>query len=86
VILSNLKDEEAAARFYPRLARRAAFVWAVVGAGLALAGPPSVVRLLPIPAATALAVLGFRPSERYAIWAVDGALVAGALMSLLLGD
>ncbi|HXK21742.1 MAG TPA: hypothetical protein VMS55_03595 [Myxococcota bacterium] len=84
VILSNLKDEEAAAKFYPRLARRAAFVWALVGAALALSGPPSVARLAPIPAATALAVLGFRRSERYAIWAVDGALAAGAGLSLLL--
>jgi hypothetical protein len=84
VILSNLKDREAAAKFYPRLARRAAFVWGVVGAALALAGPPSVARLAPLPAATALAVLGFRHSERYAVWGTDGALLAGALASLLL--
>lgn len=85
VILSNLKDHEAAAKLYPRLARRAAFVWAVVGTALALAGPPSVARLAPLPATMALAVLGFRRSERYAVWGTDGALLAGASLSLLAG-
>jgi hypothetical protein len=85
VILSNLKDQEAAAKLYPRLARRAAFVWSVVGAALALAGPPSVARLAPLPATMALAVLGFRRSERYAVWGTDGALLAGSALSLLAG-
>jgi hypothetical protein len=85
VILSNLKDLEGAAAFVgPRMARRAAFFWSLVGTGLALAGPDAVVRLAPIPAATFAAVLGFRRSERYAVWAVDGSLLAGALLSLLL--
>jgi hypothetical protein len=84
VILSNLKDAEAAAAYFgPRVARRAALVWSGVGLGLALAGPAPVARLAPIPAATLCAVLGFRRSERYAVWAVDGALAAGAALSLL---
>lgn len=84
VILSNLKDREGAAAFFgPRMARRAAFFWSLVGTGLALVGPAPVARLAPIPVATFAAVLGFRRSERYAIWAVDGALLAGALLSLL---
>jgi hypothetical protein len=84
VILSNLKDHEAAVRIFgPRIARRAALCWSGVGVAIALAGPASVVRLAPIPVATLLAVLGFRRSERYAAWAVDGALLAGALVSLL---
>ncbi|HEX5067299.1 MAG TPA: hypothetical protein VFY49_14355 [Myxococcota bacterium] len=84
VILSNLKDlEGAAALVGPRMARRAAFFWSAVGAGLALAGPEAVARLAPIPLATFAAVLGFRRSERYAVWAVDGSLCAGALLALL---
>jgi hypothetical protein len=30
----------------------------------------------------AVAVLGFRPSERYAAWCVDGALVLGGALAL----
>jgi hypothetical protein len=85
VILSNLKDQEAAAAYYPRLARRAALLWSAVGVGIALAGPASVAKLAPIPAAMFVAVLGFRRSERYAVWGTDGALLAGALLSLWWG-
>ena len=84
VILSNLKDREGAAAFFgARMARRAAFFWSLAGTGLALAGPASVAVLAPIPALTFVAVLFFRPSERYAVWAVDGALLAGSVVSLL---
>jgi hypothetical protein len=84
VILSNLKDAEAAAAFFgPRIARRAALCWSLAGIGVALTGPPPVAALAPIPAATLCAVLGFRPSERYAVWGTDGALLLGAALSLL---
>jgi hypothetical protein len=66
------------------MARRAAVFWSLVGTGLALAGPATVAKLAPIPSATFAAVLGFRRSERYAVWAVDGALLGGALLCLLL--
>jgi hypothetical protein len=82
VILSNLKDREGAVAFFGRrVARRAALLWSAVGAAVALAGPAPVARLAPLPLAMAVAVLFFRPSERYAAWGVDGALLAGALLA-----
>jgi hypothetical protein len=85
VILSNLKDREAAVAFFgPRLARRAALFWSALGVGIALAAPAPVARLAPLPLATFASALGFRRSERYAVWGVDGALVAGAAVALAL--
>lgn len=84
VILSNLKDRESAVAFFgPRIARRAAILWSGVGCAVALAAPAPVARLLPLPLATLAAALGFRRSERYAVWAVDGALVLGGAAALL---
>jgi len=84
VILSNLKDREGAVAFFGRrVARRAALLWSAIGAAIALAGPAPVEALAPLPLAMAVAALSFRPSERYAVWGVDGALLAGALLSCL---
>jgi 4-hydroxybenzoate polyprenyltransferase len=84
VILSNLKDEEGAAAYFgARRARRVALAACAAAACIALAAPPGVVRLAPLPVAVAAAVLGFRPSERYAAWAIDGALALGAALTLL---
>jgi hypothetical protein len=84
VILSNLKDAEGAAAYFgARRARRVARAACGVALGLALVGPPRVSRLVPLPVAMAAAVLGFRSSERYAAWCVDGALVLGGLLALL---
>ncbi|HVP13992.1 MAG TPA: hypothetical protein VMS88_00530 [Terriglobales bacterium] len=83
VILSNLKDAEGAAAYFgARRARRVAFAACAAGTALALAGPGGVPRLVPLPVAMALAVIGFRPSERYAAWFVDGALALGGALAL----
>jgi 4-hydroxybenzoate polyprenyltransferase len=83
VILSNLKDREAAVAIVgPRLARRAAVLWSAVGTGLELASPVPIPHLAPLPLAMGIAALGFRRSERYAVWGVDGALLLGALIAL----
>jgi hypothetical protein len=85
VILSNLKDREAAVAYFgPRIARRAAVLWSAVGCAVALAAPVPAARLLPLPLAMLAAAIGFRRSERYAVWAVDGGLAAGAALSLAL--
>lgn len=86
VILSNLRDGEGAAG---RLGRRRALTLAgavlVPALALALWGPAAVRPLVCLPGAMALAVAFFRPGERYGLLAVDGALLAGALLSLGLG-
>jgi 4-hydroxybenzoate polyprenyltransferase len=85
VILSQLKDREGAvAIFGPRIARRGALLWSAVGTLVALGGPPPVARLAPLPLAMGVAVLGFRRSERYAVWGVDGVLLLGAIVALVL--
>lgn len=52
---------------------------ALGGAVVALAGPVELRPLVWIPLAELAAILGFRPSERYALLVLDGALFAGAL-------
>jgi hypothetical protein len=85
VILSNLKDAEGAAAYYgARRARRVALAACAAALALALAGPGEVRRFAGLPVLMALAVLGFRPSERYAAWVVDGALLLGAGIALVL--
>lgn len=85
VALSNLRDAEGLAGRHGR-ARTLGAASAIVASGLAAAllGPPSVRPLAALPAAMGLAVAGFRPSERYGGLVVDGALLAGAALSLLL--
>ncbi len=85
VVLSNLRDREGgAARLGPRRARALAAAVLVPAATLALAGPPPLAPLLALPLAMAAAVAGFRPTERYGAFAVDGALLLGALVALAL--
>ncbi len=87
VALSNLRDGEG---FAARLGRRRTFaVTAVVllgGFAGALLAPAPVRPLAALPLAMGVALLGFRPSERYGAGVVDGALLVGALVALLLGD
>lgn len=85
VVLSNLRDGEGAAgRLGGRRARALAAGLLVPAAAVAWAAGPGPRSLLPLPAAMALAVAGFRPGERYGLWAVDGALLAGAALALAL--
>lgn len=85
VILSNLKDAEGAAAYFGATrARRVALAACGFAAVLALLGPASVAGLTTLPAAMALAVLGYRRSESYAALGIDGALAAGAAIALLL--
>ncbi len=51
---------------------------------LATFSPPPARHLLWIPLLTAVALAAFRQSERYGLLVLDGALVAGATLSLLL--
>jgi 4-hydroxybenzoate polyprenyltransferase len=85
VIASNLRDREApAARFGARVPLRLARGLALAASGLALAAPAGVRSLAPVPLATLAALAGFRPTELYGFIAVDGALLAGALIALAL--
>jgi hypothetical protein len=84
VILSNLKDAEgAAAQFGAKRAWRVALAACAASAALALLGPPPVARLVALPIAMAVAVLGYRRSETYAALGIDGALAVGAGLALL---
>jgi 4-hydroxybenzoate polyprenyltransferase len=83
VALSNLRDGEGVAgRIGPRRALFAAGVAVLVGLGVALLSPAPVHTLAALPLALGAAVLGFRPSERYGAFVVDGALLAGAAVAL----
>jgi len=85
-IASNVRDDEAAAaRFGTRRVLRVAYASAAGAAALPLLGPEPVRPLAAIGLLTGLALLGFRPSERYGLGAVDGALVVGGLVALAFG-
>jgi hypothetical protein len=58
--------------------------FAALGVVLAIFAPAPVRPLGAIAVATGLALLGFRASERYVLGVLDGALLAGALVSLAL--
>lgn len=82
-VASSVRDEEAgAARYGPERSLRFARLFAAAGLVLCLGGGP-VARLGFVPGATLAALVAFRPGERYGLLVVDGALVAGAAMSLL---
>jgi hypothetical protein len=86
VIASNLRDREApaAVRFGARVPIRLARGLALAAAALAFLAPGGARSLAPIPLATLAALASFRPTELYGFIAVDGALLAGALLSLAL--
>jgi 4-hydroxybenzoate polyprenyltransferase len=82
-VASNVRDAEAAAaRFGPRRALGVARVFAAASALAALAAPAALRPLGLVGAATLVALLGFRSSERYGLGVVDGALLVGALAAL----
>jgi hypothetical protein len=79
-IASNIRDfEVAAARFGVRPALFVARLFAAAGSVLGMWAPPVVRPLLAVPLATLAVLVPFRPSERYGLVWVDGALLAGAL-------
>ena len=66
----------------PRLPLRIARALATLGIVLGALAPPPVRALAAVPAATLASLLRFRPSERYGLIVVDGALLAGALVAI----
>lgn len=85
-IASNVRDDEAAAaRFGTRPVLRVAYAAAGGAAVLPLLGPEPVRPLAAIGLLTGLALLGFRPSERYGLGVVDGALALGGLAAIAFG-
>ena len=84
LIASNVRDGDAAfeAGWAPRplaIARLAAYI----GLALPLLAPGDLACLVWIPALVALALAFYRPTEHYGQLAVDGALLVGALATLL---
>jgi hypothetical protein len=81
-VASNVRDGDvAAARFGPHRALSAARACALLGIAVAAAAPTPARSLMAVPAATLLALLLFRPEERYGLLIVDGALLAGAVVA-----
>jgi len=85
VLLYNLRDERGltvwlGGRRGTRLVCAACLVLALA---LALLGPTAVRPLAWLPIAMAACLVVYRPTERFAAWAVDGALLLGALLAAL---
>jgi hypothetical protein len=81
-IACDIRDREVAAVLLGE--QRALFVARACAAGgclLGLIAPTPARSLVALPLATLLVLLPFRPSERYGLVAVDGALLAGALVA-----
>jgi 4-hydroxybenzoate polyprenyltransferase len=83
VVASSLRDAEAGAARSPGLALGIARGLPVLGVCLALIAPAAVRALVWVPALLALVLLRRPGVERWGPLAVDGALGAGALLSLL---
>jgi len=84
-IASNLRDAEAgAARIGATRALAIARSVAVLGIATALLAPPEARGLAALPGAMLVVLLRFRPTERYGLFQVDGALLVGALLALVL--
>jgi 4-hydroxybenzoate polyprenyltransferase len=84
-IASDVRDGEAGTlRLGARRALRLAVVIAALGALVATFAPSPARPLGTVAAATLLALIGFRRTERYGMVVIDGALLAGAATSLLL--
>jgi hypothetical protein len=82
-IASNVRDAEAGAAVVGHArALAAARLAAASGAALALFAPPPVRPLGLVALATLVALAAFRPSERYGLGVLDGALALGALGAL----
>lgn len=84
-VASNVRDSEAGAqRIGAARAVLVAQAVAVAGVSMVLFAPPPTRPLAVIPMLTLVALRAFRPTERYGLVFVDGALLAGALVALAL--
>jgi 4-hydroxybenzoate polyprenyltransferase len=84
-IACNIRDREvAAARFGERRTLFVARACAAAGCLLGLAAPAPARSLVALPLATLAVLIPFRPSERYGLVAVDGALLVGAAIAVAL--
>jgi len=80
---SNIRDREvAAARFGTAAVLGVARGLAAAGIAAGCLAPGAARALVAVPIATFLVLLPFRQEERYGLYAVDGALVVGALGSI----
>jgi hypothetical protein len=83
LIASNLRDaKRSAAGWSPKTGILVARTAAIAAAALACVAPEGIAKLAWIPAAEAVALCFFRPSERFGHLAVDGALLLGALLAI----
>jgi 4-hydroxybenzoate polyprenyltransferase len=84
-IASNLRDFEAGVDLYGEVvALRAARAIAGLGVGLCVLAPDPVGSLLAVPLFTLIALARFQSTERFGLFIVDGALLMGALVAVLL--
>jgi hypothetical protein len=83
-VASNVRDGETLPLLGASRALNLARAVALLGALLALVAPEPVRALAVVPGVTLLVLLPFRPSERYGLLGVDGALLAGALLAAAL--
>lgn len=84
-IACSARDQEgSAARLGERRALRAARGLSIAGVAAGVLAPAALRPLGMVPFATLLALLGYRPSERYVYLVVDGALLGGGLLACAL--
>jgi len=85
VIAFNVRDEEPhVERVSRRRALQIAHVCAGIGVALGALAPSPSGALIAIPLATLLALVGYRPTERFSPLFVDGALLVGSLIAAAL--
>ena len=84
LVASNLRDDETHwLRDRPAAALHVARALAVAGLVAALLGPAETRPFAWIPAALAVALAAYRPTEHYGHLAVDGALLLGTLVTTI---
>jgi len=85
VIAFNVRAEAAGVeRVRRRYALQVAHVCAILGVALGALAPSPADALVSIPLATLLALVAYRPNERFSPLFVDGALLVGSLIAIAL--
>jgi uncharacterized protein YqgC (DUF456 family) len=85
VIAFNVRDETAGVeRVRRRDALQVAHACAILGVALGVFAPSPADALMAIPLATLLALVAYRPNERFSPLCVDGALLVGSLVAVVL--
>jgi hypothetical protein len=85
VIAFNVRDEAAGVeRVRRRYALQVAHACAILGVALGALAPSPTDALVAIPLATLLALVAYRPNERFSPLFVDGALLIGSLIATAL--